>query len=326
MDGRYGLTGSHQKLKLADHKINIMTDHKSLKSSRREFLSIFGATVGVSSLLPHQTFSNPAVHSKGITIQQVIDLILTTIPGAPFKETVDTIKSGDGHREVTGIVTTMFATIDVIEKAASLKANFIIAHEPTFYNHRDETEWLNNDQVFQYKNDLLKKHGIVVWRFHDYWHSHRPDGVLMGVLTKLGWQDRFNSENPRLIVVPPTSLEALITHAKKSLNIRQVRFIGDPTQICKRIALSPGAAGGRSQIQLLQKEKPDVLLVGEVSEWETAEYIRDAQAMKLRMSLVVLGHAESEEPGMEWLVPWLQPKVQAVKVTHVPSHYPFKEA
>jgi hypothetical protein len=46
----------------------------------------------------------------------------------------------------------------------------------------------------------------------------------------------------------------------------------------------------------------------------------------LPMSLVVLGHAESEEPGMSWLVNWLQPKLADVKVTHIPSHYPFKEA
>ena len=219
----------------------------------------------------------------------------------------------------------MFATIDVINKAASLGANFIIAHEPTFYNHRDDTAWLENSEVFRFKNDLLKKHSIVVWRFHDYWHTHRPDGVLMGVLTKLGWEDYYNSQNPRLIAVPPMSLGDLINHSKKSLGIRQVRYIGDVKQICKRIGLMPGASGGRSHIELLQKEKPDVLIVGEVAEWETAEYIRDAQAMKLPMSLIVLGHSESEEPGMEWLVPWLQPKVIGIKVSHVPSHYPFQE-
>ncbi len=300
-----------------------------MKNSRREFLSKLGVALGVSSALPHWSVAHPtdASHLNAkMTIQQVIDLILTTIPGAPFKETVDTIKSGDGKQEVSGIITTMFATIDVVKQAISQKANFIIAHEPTFYNHRDDTAWLENDQVFQYKNDLLKKHNIVVWRFHDYWHTHRPDGVQMGVLTKLGWQKYFNAENPRLVVVPSISLADLIDHSKKSLGIRQVRFIGDLTQICKRVALSPGAAGGRSQIQLLQKEKPDVLIVGEISEWETAEYIRDAQSMKLPMSLIVLGHAESEEPGMEWLVSWLQPKVSDIKVIHVPSHYPFKEA
>jgi hypothetical protein len=35
---------------------------------------------------------------------------------------------------------------------------------------------------------------------------------------------------------------------------------------------------------------------------------------------------ESEEPGMEWLKPWLQAKVEAVKVRHIPSHNPFMEA
>ncbi len=300
-----------------------------LKKSRRDFLSKIGFIAGASSMIPHWTQAAPSSYYKSaakMTIQQVIDLILTTIPEAPFKETVDTIKSGDGGHEVKGIVTTMFATVDVITKAASLGANFIIAHEPTFYNHRDETAWLENDQVFQYKSNLLKKHNIVVWRFHDYWHTHKPDGVQMGVLTKLSWEKYFNPENPRMVVLPSVTLGNLITHAKKSLGIRQVRFIGDLNQSCTRIALLPGAAGGRSQIMLLQKEKPDVLIVGEISEWETAEYIRDAQSMKLPMSLVVLGHAESEEPGMSWLVNWLQPKLADVKVTHIPSHYPFKEA
>jgi len=306
-----------------------MNKNKVVKNSRRKFLSKLGVIVSVSTLFSPWSkgkeinFYRPAAK---MTIQQVIDLILTTIPGAPFNETVDTIKSGNGQQEVKGIVTTMFTTIDVIKKAAALGANFIIAHEPTFYSHRDETAWLENDQVFKFKMDLLQKNNIVVWRFHDYWHSHRPDGVQMGVLTKLGWKDYFNSENPRLVVVPEISLAKLMDHAKKSMGIRQVRFIGDPKQICKRVAVMPGASGGRSHIQLLQKEKPDVLIVGEVSEWETAEYIRDAQSMKLPMSLIVLGHAESEEPGMEWLVSWLQPKVTDVKVTHIPSHYPFKEA
>ncbi|HEX6227827.1 MAG TPA: Nif3-like dinuclear metal center hexameric protein [Chryseolinea sp.] len=305
-----------------------MRYNRDTNKSRRAFIASVSSVLGTLSFAPGLSFGSSHLTNinEKMTIKQVIDLILTTIPGAPFKETVDTVKSGDDQQEVKGIVTTMFATIDVIQRTAALGANFIIAHEPTFYNHRDDTAWLENDRVFEFKNDLLKKHNIVVWRFHDYWHSHRPDGVLMGVLTKLGWQDLYNTENPRMITVPAVTLSDLIKHAKKSLGIRQVRFIGDPAQSCKRIALIPGAAGGRPQIELLKREKPDVLIVGEVAEWETAEYIRDAQSMKLSMSLIVLGHSESEEPGMEWLVSWLQPKLSGVKVTNVPSHYPFKES
>ena len=85
------------------------------------------------------------------------------------------------------------------------------------------------------------------------------------------------------------------------------------------------AKNGKEGVAAAQKEKPDVLIVGEVHEWETAEYVRDAQSMGSSMSLIVLGHAESEEPGMEWLVPWLQPKVGGIKVSHVASHSPFME-
>jgi putative NIF3 family GTP cyclohydrolase 1 type 2 len=306
----------------------LLDDTSSSLFPRRDFLTTIAATVGLS-ILPKQSSGNilsvPPTQAK-LTVQQIIDLILKEIPGAPFSKTVDTLKSGDGQQVVTGIVSTMFATIDVIRQAASLGANFIIAHEPTFYNHLDETAWLDNDPIFEFKRDLLEKNGIVVWRFHDYLHTHRPDGVLMGVLEMMGWKSYYNKDNPPMITHPGITLGEIIDLAKKGMGIRQVRIIGDRKQVCKRIALIPGAAGGTAQIKLLQKEKPDVLIVGEVHEWETAEYVRDAQSMGMPMSLIVLGHAESEEPGMEWLVPWLKPKVGTIKVTHVASHNPFKEA
>lgn len=294
-------------------------------TSRRTFLITCTASLGIA-MVPGSTpaLAMPSL-AQGMTIQQVIDLILKEVPGAPFPQTVDTLKSGNGQQIVTGIVTTMFSTIDVIRRTAALGANFIIAHEPTFYGHTDETQWLERDAVYQYKRALLDKHKIAVWRFHDYWHTHRPDGVLMGVLTRLGWEKNYDATNPSVVTHAGITLSDLIAHCKKSLGIKQVRYIGSPAQMCKRIALAPGAAGGRRQMQLLAGEKPDVLIVGEVNEWETAEYVRDAQAMGSNMSLIVLGHAESEEPGMEWLVGWLSPKVKDIRVTHVASGNPFRE-
>ena len=155
------------------------------------------------------------VRNSKLTVQQVIELILKEIPGAPFAQTVDTIKSGDGQQLVTGIVTTMFATIDVIRQTASLGANFIIAHEPTFYGHLDETAWLENDPSLNIRRTCCRRHNIAVWRFHDYWHTHKPDGVLMGVLAKLGWQQFYNPENPRMIVHPGVTLGAFNRPCKK---------------------------------------------------------------------------------------------------------------
>jgi putative NIF3 family GTP cyclohydrolase 1 type 2 len=42
-----------------------------------------------------------------------------------------------------------------------------------------------------------------------------------------------------------------------------------------------------------------------------------------KRALIVLGHAVSEEPGMQWLVGWLQPKVPGINITHIPAQNPF---
>ncbi|MHA4810538.1 Nif3-like dinuclear metal center hexameric protein [Flavitalea flava] len=291
---------------------------------RREFLSSALGVLAGSSLL---TGFHPAkAVGSGLTIRQVIDIIVATIPGAPFKETVDTVKSGDPDQPVKGIVTTMFATDAVIEKTIGLGANFIIAHEPTFYTHQDKTDWLADDPVFRFKKDLLEKHGIVVWRFHDYIHTLRPDGILMGVLTSLGWEKYYNEAAPEILTIPATSLKDIIKHAKKQLGIEKVKVIGDLSQSCQRVVVMPGAWGGDAQIKTVRKYKPDLLICGELNEWETSEYIRDARYQGQETSLVVLGHSVSEEPGMEWLLPWLQPKVPGIKISHVPSGEAFSWA
>jgi len=234
---------------------------------------------------------------------------------------VDTVKSGDPTQKVTGIATTFLATYDVIRQAADLGANFVITHEPTFYNHRDETDWLRSDAVYTAKKRLLDEKGIVVWRFHDYWHAARPDGILTGVTKKLGWQPQTGKEN--IFTIPPTTLRDLALSVKQKFGSPSVRFVGNPSQSCRTIGLSPGAYGGGPQITLLSREPIDVLVCGEIAEWETSEYVRDAVAEGKSKGLIVVGHVPSEEPGMEWLVEWLKPKLPGVKITHVPAGSPF---
>ncbi|GAB3556226.1 Nif3-like dinuclear metal center hexameric protein [Spirosoma fluminis] len=292
---------------------------------RRQFLANLTQVLGTSMLIntPLLGSAYGTAVKASMTVGQVMDLILKTIPGAPFPKTVDTLKSGSRSQPVTGIVSTMFATADVIEKAAAAGANFIIAHEPTFYNHLDETDWLSDDEVLRHKQELLKKHGIAVWRFHDYWHSHRPDGIWTGMLSQLGWDKFTNADTSHLLTMPATPLHQLIGHVKEKLAIKTVRLVGDRNQVCQRVLLLPGASGGRNQITAISKAKPDVVFCGESSEWETPEYIRDARSRGQKISLVILGHIMSEAAGMEWLVTWLKPQVPGIKVTYIPSGNPF---
>ncbi len=272
------------------------TEKQNHGFNRRKFVVTGLKTAGVSVLLTIPGINLFAAR-KEYTVQDIIDLILKEIPGAPFKQTVDTIKSGSGDQKVTGIVTTMFSTIEVIKKTAALNANFIIAHEPTYYNHTDDLNWTEN-------NDIVKQR------------------ITYGVLKKANWL-QYNKNAETTFTIPMASLKQIAEHLKASLDIQHVRLIGDLSSSCRNIALLPGAWGGQKQISTVEKEKPDVLIVGEVHEWETAEYIRDARSLGSKTSLIVLGHGVSEEPGMEWLVDWLHPKLEGIKITHIASDNPF---
>src|SRR5512140_2770214 len=79
--------------------------------------------------------------SKGTetSASQVIAAIIKNTGSPLIPKTVDVIKEGDPETPVTGIITTMFGTMEVLKKAVELKCNLIVVHEPLYYNHLDET-------------------------------------------------------------------------------------------------------------------------------------------------------------------------------------------
>ena len=256
------------------------------------------------------------------SIQSVIDTILAQIPEPLTEDTVDTLKAGDASQPVSGIVTTFLASQAVFEKAVELGANLVITHEPTFYNHLDETDWLTDDPVFREKRAFIEQHNLVVWRFHDNLHRHRPDPTTAGISQTMEWQAYYD-EGQETFNFPATSLLELAQMVKERLGIKALRMIGDPQMVCQSAGVLVGAWGGRNHINFWRQTGVDVLIVGEIDEWETSEYTRDAVIQGRNRGLIITGHANSEEPGMEWLVDWLRPLFPQIPVHHVPVGDPF---
>ena len=258
-----------------------------------------------------------------LTIQQAIDTIIAAVPGAPFPDTVDTIKAGDAAQEITSIIVTFLVTGEAIEKAIQQGANLIITHEPTFYNHLDTTDWLKNHPVYQAKRRLIAENQIVIWRFHDYLHSVPPDSTVMGLLHELNWEANVTPEQLYLSQIQPLTLLELGQWVKMRLGLKTIRIVGDLTWHCERIAILPGFPPAEFQMDCLGDAGTDVLITGEIHEWETSEYVRDANHLGYKKGLIVIGHAASEEPGLRWIIPWLEKTLPGVAIHFVSSGSPF---
>ena len=254
-----------------------------------------------------------------VTVQDVIDTIIAAVPGAPFPNTVDTVTIGDTSQQVTGIITTFLATHEVIEKAAKRNANLIISHETIYYNHLDETDWLCEKAVYLAKRRLIDENHLVVWRFHDYLHAMQPDVTVVGLVKDLEWESYHLLEKPFYCHISPMTLQQLVTHVKGKLGLEHVRVIGDLALVCQGVSLLPGFMGRERQIAVLSQPEVDVLICGEIHEWETGEYVRDAVHLGHKKALIVIGHAASEQPGMKWIIPWLEAHVPGISIDFVPT-------
>ena len=264
--------------------------------------------------------------TKALTAREVIARIQAHV-GIPWmSETVDTFKAGNPDTEVKGIAVTMMATLDVLQRAAAAGQNLIITHEPTFYNHQDkpdELEQKENDPVLATKRAFIAEHGLVIWRFHDHQHRMKLDGIETGMAHALGWEKFQDSGNQYVFALPETDLEHLVGDLKSRLKIHVMRVVGNPKLKVRKVALVPGASGFAKETRALEISDLQVLITGEPREWETVEYVADAVTEGKPKALIILSHIPSEQSGMEECTRWLKTFVSEVPVEFVPARDPF---
>ena len=270
------------------------------------------------------TVAGTTAQERRITAREVVAEIQKQVGVEWQKDTVDTFKAGDPDTAVTGIAVTMMATMDVLQRASAKGLNFVITHEPTFYAHLDTPEGMpESDPVWAEKRAFIKKHGMVVWRFHDHWHMRKPDGIEAGMVHSLGWEKFQKSENQYLFVIPETTVKKLAEEVANKLDSPVVRVVGEPEMKVTEVGFSPGAAGFQRETHALERNDVQVLLVGETREWETVEYAADAVSQGRNKALIVIGHVPSEQGGMEECTRWLKGFVKQLPVEFVPTKEPF---
>jgi len=230
----------------------------------------------------------------------------------------DPLLLGDSGRRVRKVAVSFMATSQVLKKAVAEGCDMLIVHEPPFYNLGPD--W-SSDPVVSAKRRFIEESGIVLWQCHDALHF-TPDWILDGLVAKLGW-DAFR-EGPAsfFVKLPPRSLQELAREIALKLGISGVRVAGLPHSSVSRLALSPGCPYWKDHLEMLSSPGADAILCGEIREWETCEYVRDMELAGRVQSLVVAGHRNTEEPGMELMASRLS-SLFDVQVSFIPAGDPF---
>ncbi|HEY0944452.1 MAG TPA: hypothetical protein VGD81_04265, partial [Opitutaceae bacterium] len=199
-------------------------------------------------------FTIAALAAESVTARQIVDRIQRETKLSWDKPTVDTFKAGDPDAPVQGIAVVMMSTFEVLQRASAAGANFIITHEPTFYDHHDSVVALEkeNDAVLAAKQAFIREHGLVIWRFHDHPHEMQPDMIDVGVIRALDWERYQKNPDVPKFVFPETTLAEFAARIKTQLGIRTLRVVGDPKLKITTAGLSPGFSGFAANRRLLQ--------------------------------------------------------------------------
>ena len=264
-------------------------------------------------------------------IQEIIDRIRAFHPPMDESHSCDVFKCGDPRQECSGIVVCCYPSVNVIRKTIEHGANLIICHEPSFYDHADETSWLAGNKIYEEKRRLLDEHGIVIWRDHDHIHDgpesenrSTTDMIFYGIMKVLGWEEYLigDIKKPLLYQIPETTVRNLSHELCEKLNLNGARIIGDPDGKVSKVFLAEHIFGRGDQdqkkIMRADQEEFDVLIPLETVDWTMLEYITDSAQLGRSRAVISVGHFNFEEPGMKYMAETWLPEI----LEHsVPVHF-----
>lgn len=295
---------------------------KQFDISRRRFAQIAG-TVAAARL--------PLRGAEAITAQVAAQRIQAALGGEWPATGPDGFKAGDPNTAMKGIATTAMATMAVLKEASKAGANLIVSYEPTFFGRQEAPSPPPSpdaggrgagrgpvgigagDPVYKAKKEFIEKNGLVVFRLRDHWQSRKENDMTAGLAESLGWAKNRVKPDDIIYEIPAATAEDIVALIRKKLNLRGgLRAVGNRKAVVRRVMLYPGTMA--PPIMWQRYSEVDLIVAGEVREWENTHYAADIYTAGENRGLLTIGRVASEDPGMRVCAAWLKTLVKEVPV------------
>ena len=303
----------------------------STKISRRALGRIAGTLAAVRLSL---------YSAAGSSTEDIVKQIQERLGGNWPATGLDGFKAGNPQTGVRGIATTAMATMEVLRQASKAGLNLIVTYEPTFFGSRDGAPPPSpapggrgggfggvsaDDPVYKAKREFIEKNNLVVFRLRDHWQARKENDMAAGLADSLGWAAHPVPGETMMFDIPSATMEDIVALIRKKLNLRGgLRAVGDRKAKVRRVMPIPGLIAIDTMYKYF--DKTDLLVTGEVREWECPSYAQDTVTAGQKRSLVTIGRVASEDPGMRFCAQWLKTFVKDVPVQWISSGDPYWRA
>jgi len=255
---------------------------------------------------------------KAIDIVRAMNRLAPELPA----DTVDRVIYGDPEREVRRMAVCFMPFRATIEKAKTLGADVLVAHEPTFFAHRDlDDPKYSKLPAVKEKMTLIEELDITIVRCHDVWDWHfREEGTFASLARFLGLAVPDVAKWDHICDAPEqTALEFAESVARKTaaLGQRVVQFYGDPDRRIRRVSV------WGDPIEMFERGADlafDYDDCPTVTAWICGEWCRDTGN-----PLVVVNHGVLEAPGIASLARYLRRTFPEIDVVHIEQGCIYRE-
>jgi len=244
-----------------------------------------------------------------------------------------TLIHGSGDAPVTGIMVATVPSLAVLRQAVASGCNLILSAEAPLYSRplpadanpmaKAGAERLFAEPVFKQKAAFIADHKLVIYRLPTRSEEPGPAAYLplftnhlaraMGLSqTADGWV--FDTASVTLGTLVQRAQSAVGAHGG-------LRMIGDPAMPVRKVCVVPATTDLAATLTHLRQA--DVLVAGDLREWELVPYIADSRAAGHPKGLVALGRILSEQPGTRALAAALKVAHPGLTVNFAPHTDPF---
>ena len=221
-----------------------------------------------------------------------------------------TVTVGDPSATVRGIATTAMATVDVLKQAVKDGTNLVLTYEPTFFSKAEKP--LPDDPVYKAKKDFIDKNGLVIVRVQ------KVPNMVEGLADALGWTKNRVKPDDVVYEIPAASAEQTVAMIRSKLNLRGgLRAVGDRKGHVRRVLLHAGFMTPATM--WARYSEVDMVIAGEVREWENTHYAADMFTAGEKRNLVTIGRVVSEDPGMRLFAQSLKDTMKEVPLKFIPA-------